>query len=583
MLFKKGQKIDEEASKVASTLSKVKEIGYTNYFSEPWPGELRFSSYREISKFLINTALFGGEKLFRDSVDAIKSVLYNNPDHEEARYLKFICKEFSSSTISSYAALGLSVMLEVPDYEEQASLLENARAFFSTGFGTSQISNVGIEAAILIMLEYGSAEDRKKAFESLPHSDSTTKYKAITLMDTAKQEDLRALAAILKYPEPYISQSAADKLYSSLFKLGTEGFDAIAAKLPEAIIPKLLASHESGNRASLESQAGLLVAASMYASPKSLEGYSSSVVSLLASEDPLAFGAGYSMAEKLLARSIIKKSELPEGYASKTKDLEFFRGAYLTSAISLGMHLTTSEIYRAYLANIERMFSEGIISERDYEKKLKLRTDFERKEETARNSSAMLFGILNAGFPSSSNSRNEKSLKDVSVIGVDEYELFKNAIDSVMVSEIKWQSWLSHSLRKAATSRNPYRAYWNMLRLEARANWKASKEAYYSSETSGIFDSYILEHLKVLNLYSSVDRVNNRLYLMHETDLSSRFEAMEKLAKAISESNKKLVEIVSAYCKDHGVIPNEEHTKEYEELVSANMGMIKELRAMCKK
>lgn len=583
MLFKKEQKAQEEPSKVANTLSKIKEIGYTNYFLEPWSGELRFSSYREISEFMINTALYGDEKLFRDSVDAIKSVLYNNPEHEEANYLKFVCREFSSSNIDRYAALGLSVMLEVPEYEESASLLESARSFLGRNLRASQVSSVGVEAAILIMLENGSAEDRTKAFELLAHSDSTTKYKAVMLMDPAKHEDVKALGAMLGDQESYVAQSAASKLYSSLSKLRSVGFDAFAAQLFEAAVPKLLSSRVSGNRSSLEEQAGLLVAASMYASPKSLEAYSSGVSLLLGSEDPLAFGTGYSIAEKLLARSIIKKSSLPEGYAYKTKDLEFFRGAYLASAKSLGMCLTTSEIYHAYLTNIERMFSEGIISKKDYEKKLKLRADFEQKEEAARNTSAMLFGVFNAALPNRTNQQQGKYFRDISIISVDEYELFKNAIDSVMVSEIKWQSWLNHSLKKAATSRNPYRAYWNMLRFEAKANLRASKEAYTGSETSGIFDSYILEHLKALNIYSSVDRVNNRLYLMHETDPDSRFEAMERLAKATYESNKKIVEILSAYCKEHGVIPNEEYTKEYEALISDNMRTIEELRRICKK
>ena len=578
MLFKKEQKINEDAGRVASTLSKVKEIGYTDYFSEKWPGELSFSSYSEISKFLVNTALFGDEKLFVDSVEAIKSVLYNNPDHPEAGYLKFICREFSSSAASRSAALGLSVMLEVPDHEEPASLLESARAFFGMSGSASQINDVGTSAAILIMLQNGSAEDRKKAFESLPRCNSATKYEAIMLMDTSRQEDLKALGSMLKDQVPYVSKAAADKLYSSLSSLGAEGFDAIATSLFEAIVPKLLSSRESENSSSIENQAGLLVAATMYASPKSLERNYSSVASLLASKNNLAFGAGYSMAEKLLARSLIQKSSLPEGYMYKTKDLEFFRGAYSASAKSIGMPLSAGKIYRAYLENIERMFKEGIISKRYYKNKLKLRADFERREKSARNNSAMLFGILNARFQPNSNARSEKSTKNVSAIDIDEYELFKTAIDSVMISEIKWQSKLNDSLKKASTLRSPYRAYWNMLRLGANAHWKASKEAYSRSETSGIFESYILEYLKALNLYSRMDRFGNRLYLMHETDPNSRLEAMENLAKAISENNKKLVEIVGAYCKEHGVVPNEDYTKEYEALVSANMAMIKELR-----
>ena len=240
----------EEASKVASTLSKIKEIGYINYFLEPWPGELRFSSYREISEFMINTALFGDEKLFRDSVDAIKSVLYNNPDHEEAGYLKFVCKEFSASTVGRNAALGLSVMSEVPDHNEIASLLESARGMLGRSFGPSQIDEIGTEAVILILLENGSAEDRAKAFESLLSSGTGTKYKAIKLLDPAKPADVKFLGAMLKDSNSNISQYAAEKLYSAFPKLGAEGFNAIAAQLLEVAAPKLLESNKSGNLSS---------------------------------------------------------------------------------------------------------------------------------------------------------------------------------------------------------------------------------------------------------------------------------------------------------------------------------------------
>ncbi len=583
MLFKKEQKTHEEASKVANTLSKIKEIGYTNYFLEPWPGELKFSSYREISEFMINIALFGDDKLFRDSVDAIKSVLYNNPDHEEAKYLKFICTEFSASTVGRNAALGLSVMSEAPDYNETASLLESARGMLGRSFGPLQINEIGTEAAILIILENGQAEDREKAFESLLHSGSSTKYKAMNLMNPEKLSDVKFFGAMLKDSDSYVSQSAAEKLYLALPKLGTEGFNAIAAQLLEVAAPKLLASNKSGNLSSLLELSTLLVSASMYASPKFLEGYSDNALSLLGSENPLAFGTGYSLAEKLLARSLIKKSGFLDSYKNKAIDLEFFKGLYYVSAKSLGLPLANSEIYDAYMKNIDRMFSEGTISKMDYMKKQMLRAEFDRMEENAKNSAAMLFGVLNAGVPKRANVQHGESSDNVSVIGIDEYGFFKNAIDSVMISEIKWQSWLNLRLKKAAASRNPYRAYWNMLRLEAKANQKASKEASAASEASGVFDSYIIERLRTLNLYSSFNRIDNRLYLMHEADLTARFEAMEGLASKISESNKKLLEIVSSYCNDHGVIPDDKYTNEYETLVSENIGLIKELKAMSRK
>ncbi len=476
-----------------------------------------------------------------------------------------------------HAALGLSVMLEAPGHAEPESLLESARAFFDKGFGTSPISSVGLEAAILIMLQNGSAEDRDKAFESLPRSEQTTKYEAIRLMDTRKHADLRALGTMLNDPKPYISQSAADKLYSSLTTLGTEGFDVIAPQLSEAIIPRLLSTDKSENKASLDKHAGLLVAAAMYASPKSLEGYFSGVKSLLDSEDPLAFGAGYSIAEKLLARSLIQKSALPERYMYKTKDLEFFSGAYLASAKSIGMPLTTREIYDAYLENIERMFSEGIISKGYYKKKLKLRTDFERRQKAAANSAAMMFGVFNAGFPSNGNGRGEKYAKDVSAIEVEEYELFKNAIDGIIISEKNWQAWLHNRLEKASTLKNPHAAYWKMLRLEAKAHKKATKEAYGISKISGVFEDSVLGYMKMLSLYSVMDDVDNRLYLMHETDLNSRVGAMKQFAEKISENNGKLIEEVSAYCQKHGVAPSEEYIKEYEALASSNIAMIKKL------
>ena len=367
-------------------------------------------------------------------------------------------------------------------------------------------------------------------------------------------------------------------------KLGAEGFNTIAVQLLEAAAPKLLESNKSGNLSSLLELSALLVAASMYASPKFLEGYSDNAILLLGSENPLAFGTGYSLAEKLLARSVIKKSDLLDGYKNKTIDLEFFKGLYCVSAKSLGLPLVNSEMYNAYMENIDQMFNEGAISKTDYKKKQMLWAEFDRKEKNARNSAAMLFGVFNAGVSKrSSNMQHWKSADDISVMWIDEHGLFKNAIDSVMISEIKWQSWLNLRLKGIAPSRNPYRAYWNMLRLEAKANKKASKEAYEASKASGVFDSHIIEHLRRLNLYSSFNSINNRLYLMHEVDLAARFEAMEDLASKISESNKKLVEIVGSYCNEHRVMPEDKYTKEYETLVSENIGLVKGLKAMSRK
>ena len=581
MLFKKTQRTYDKEVKMASTLSKIKEIGYTDYFSEQWPDELEFSSYREISEFLLNIAISGDQKLFRDSIEAIKSVFRNNPDHEEANYLKYACKELADSTIMRNAAIGISTMSETPDFCESAALLATARQILKDTAQGDPISAMGTEAAILTILEHAPAEEKEEAAERLASMNSQTRYEATRRLDPKKPADLKILGTMLKDPVLYVSQSASQRVYRALNRIKPENLDLIAGDSLYALKQNLLSEPKYRNDTHIEELAAIASASSMLASPRSLEGYSEEAASMLESDDPLAYGAGHAIADKLLARSLVTGASMPSSYEDRMKDFGFFVRTHSISSKSLGISFTSSDTYYAYMKNLDNMLSEGKLSKRDYEKRLSLKADLEKREATARHNAEMLFGILRAGTQSRPATRkNEVSYVDIPEMMPEENFLLKSAIDGIMVSEIKWQRWLSLRLDKAAAKRNPYRAYWNMLRFESKAHRKASKEVYERSATSGIFEDYVPKLMKKLNMYLMANIVDSRLFMMHETDLEARFSEMEKRARMTSGNNAKFIELVSEYCKERGIMPEERYTKDYESLLASNFHALEEEKSL---
>ena len=168
--------MDVTESKISSTILKVKEIGYTDYFSEPWDGELKFGSYREISEFLLNVSLFGDEKLFDDSISAIKTVLYQNPEHDEAQYFRFVAKGLARSDDWRAVAVGMSLISLSDNPDEKALFLQKARdIIISEEVRDTFFPNVANEAALSIIYDSGSDIDKENALDALLLSSDGTK------------------------------------------------------------------------------------------------------------------------------------------------------------------------------------------------------------------------------------------------------------------------------------------------------------------------------------------------------------------------------------------------------------------------
>jgi hypothetical protein len=579
--------MDVTESKISSTILKVKEIGYTDYFSEPWDGELKFGSYREISEFLLNVSLFGDEKLFDDSISAIKTVLYQNPEHDEAQYFRFVAKGLARSDDWRAVAVGMSLISLSDNPDEKALFLQKARdIIISEEVRDTFFPNVANEAALSIIYDSGSDIDKENALDALLLSSDGTKRHAIESLDVGNGPGSRILAALIDDKNRHVASYAAEKLYLNVDHIKKEDFDEISQKAIKTFTAQEQATNVAGSDR-LHNLGGLVIAASMYASAKALGGYLPTAIDLVKKNDPYQFGIGYALMERLLARGLTEKTDVPDEFYSRMNDFEFFKAAYNISVMSSGARYNQMEAYRSYMQKMKLLFEEGKITEKAYEKMQSLQADIEKNVNNTKKNAHMMFGILDAGRMPNSKNGQDKSVISVlrrKTINTIDTFILQTAVDNVLINEIQWQLRLSEKIPKYSKSGNEYKAYWNMLRYGLKTSYKAAKDAYSHAVESRIFPDYIVKGMQMETIMSAkVSMAENRFYLMHETDPEARFLAMERLAARLSNLNKEIIGTIESYAKENGVVPNEYYMQNYESLVSSNEKQIEQIKARLRK
>ena len=581
MFRNKNRKGSEETeSKVSSTILKVREIGYTDYFSEPWPNELKFKSYREISEFLFNVALFGDEKFFEDSINAMKTVLLQNPEHEEATYFKFKAKELSESNNKRAEAVGISLLSYSEDTDEKDFLLEKARSIILKPINNIVFDKIANEAAISIIFQNGSDIDKENSLIALMDANEETKYNVIGMLNPGNKAETLILAVLMEDKNEYIAKSATEKLYRNANLIKKEAFSAISHNILKALtLEKSKLDEGNKDKNKIHPIAGLVVEATIYAAPNDLMDYPKAALNLVKSDNPYVFGIGYVMIERLKVRNLIYDRDIPEQFYKRIRSFEFFKEAYRISVESSGASYKEMDAYESYMQKMALLLEDGSITKQEYKKMEDLKEVLEHKEDNRRDNARILFGVFNAGTTNYEN----KAFGSASVFKVtrldDAYYNAKiqDVIDSVFAGEIKGQSWLSKKISEV-NPKNEYRAYWNILRFESKAFYRAAKNTYAIASESEIFPDYMIGSMKFEIIKAKASMIDNRLYLMHEVDTEARFSAVEGLAVQLSNLNKRIIEGIKSYAKDNGVFPNESYENMHESLMAHNSKQLEYLK-----
>ncbi len=149
--------------------------------------------------------------------------------------------------------------------------------------------------------------------------------------------------------------------------------------------------------------------------------------------------------------------------------------------------------------------------------------------------------------------------KIISKENVDQYTTETTGkINSIYETNIRLMKQLNRKLANNANIKTPERAYWNMLRDESHYN----KRAYLSSlrilikNKDSLLPYETIHEWKLNALELKFEFLENRFYLMHETDFNSRLTAMESMSKLAQTLNKMLISNLSKYYENNPEVRN---------------------------
>lgn len=379
----------------ASTLSKIKEIGLVNYFDEKWEGELRFNSYREVSDFVIETALNGDDSLFHDAVMAAKAIIYESKGNPEARHVKSTAGKLAAEYGNWRGmAFGLSVISESFSHEEKSEYSEYSKHVLLNFGAIGEFRDVIRDSAVAIVFETGNSHDRQEYSQFLLSSSEMTKYNALDMLNPRFPSDALTLMELCGDESAFVRSSASSMLLNWIPKMGRKPLDAISDKLLELFKEQELSRKDSKPHTSLTSIEKSVLAMALYASDEALSGYSELPVMLMHERDKDAQALGYLLLSRLEARN-------PKGLdglaAVPMLDFDVYCSAQRLECESLGMPFGLTDTYKNYIEGIRAYYSAGYISEPEYQKALDLEKEVVSKEKNAMENARMILGLFMRG------------------------------------------------------------------------------------------------------------------------------------------------------------------------------------------
>ncbi|MCL4404909.1 MAG: hypothetical protein M1544_02705 [Candidatus Marsarchaeota archaeon] len=154
------------------------------------------------------------------------------------------------------------------------------------------------------------------------------------------------------------------------------------------------------------------------------------------------------------------------------------------------------------------------------------------------------------------------------ISGFEDHERAIEVADAIFKNSIRVVGEFKEKATKIASNKkDPVRAYWSILRLEAQAYKKANSSNFKLLEKSNVMPHSELRHLLFSSMEYKASMLNDRLYLMHEVDFQARFNAIKSISDSARKMNEKLLETVSGHAHESGYAQAIASEYEYRELI----------------